>query len=240
MPIFPFKPRSAPWFVAVIHGIPDSEKQLIKILPRKIKSTNALDNEKEKLAQQINKRSLGLLTGLKRRRMKNRLKKLSTKKINTMRRGADGEIRAVNVLRKLPRDYHVMCGIDIRLSKYIAYGGTVNLRSAQMDIVVVGPTGMFVLEVKNWTDSTNAHKQTFTPHEQSSRAATVLSCVTRLPVGAVVVDIQGNIERANRFKAVVCGLADLNATITKKRRGAPNLTKKGVSSLVKRIKRISK
>ena len=226
--------------MAIVHGIPDSEKHLVKILPRKIKSIRHLDDEKINLTRKINRRSLGLFTGIKRRRLQNKLKRLNTKKVNMLRRGADGEMRTVDRLKKLSNDYHVLCGIEIRLPKYIEYNGTRNLRSAQMDVVVVGPTGLFVLEVKNWTNAANAHKQSFTPYEQSSRAAKMLSHSTGEPVAPMVVDIQGNIGKANGFGASVCSLDTLNQVITGKQRGCRQLGKKDISKMVKRIKKMSR
>ena len=226
--------------MAIVHGIPDSEMQLIKILPRKIKSMQDLDDEKISITRKINKRSLGMFTGIKRKRLQNKLKRLKTKKINTLRRGAEGEARTVARLRSLGNEYHVICGADIRLSKYVEYDGTKNLRSAQMDVVVVGPTGLFVLEVKNWTDTTSAHKKSFTPYEQSSRAAKVLGYATGEPVAAIVVDVQGNIGKPNRFGATVCGLVTLSQIITGRQRGGKQYGKKEVVGLVKRIKKVSR
>ena len=220
--------------------MPDSEKQLIKILPRKIKSMRQLDEAKIEIKRKMNRRSLGLFAGLKRRRLQNKLNRLNTKKINTLRLGAEGEVIMVSRLKKLSNDFHVLCGIDIRLPKYIKYRGKINLRSAQMDVVVVGPTGLFVIEVKNWTDGTNAHKQSFTPYEQADRAATVLNYATNMPVVPIVGAVKGNIERTNGFGVTVCDLDTLNQTITGMRPGCRQLGRKDVNNVVKRIRKVSR
>ena len=76
--------------MATIHGMPDSEKQLIKILPRKIKSMRQLDEAKIEIKRKMNRRSLGLFAGLKRRRLQNKLNRLNTKRLTRCASGPRG------------------------------------------------------------------------------------------------------------------------------------------------------
>jgi len=76
--------------------------------------------------------------------------------------GAMGENATLEKLEKLPSDFHIFCDVKIK---------------RQMDFVVVGPTGIFVIEVKNWTPGyTKDHLESDeeSPHEQVDDAGTKL------------------------------------------------------------------
>ncbi|WP_350342329.1 nuclease-related domain-containing protein [Proteinivorax tanatarense] len=61
-------------------------------------------------------------------------------KVESMASGLEGEEYAISTLRKLPDEYTVICDVNIEVD-----GG-----KSQLDFVVVGPTGIFVTEIKNW------------------------------------------------------------------------------------------
>ena len=67
--------------------------------------------------------------------------------------GAIGEEKVIETLRKLPDSYYVLNEIQIKLSrsvlwrKYLEY-----IKSAQIDHIVIGPTGIFLIETKNWDE----------------------------------------------------------------------------------------
>ena len=88
--------------------------------------------------------------------------------------GAKGELSVLDVLSQLPDDYRVFCGVDIELSKYVTYNGKRNLKSAQMDFVVVSKRGIILIEVKNWSAEYYNRNRGFSPHEQVDRASRVL------------------------------------------------------------------
>jgi hypothetical protein len=69
--------------------------------------------------------------------------------------GAYGETQVLNELNMLSESYHIFCDVNVTLKDYIRYRGNRNLKSAQMDFVVVGPTGIFIIEVKNWSSNHN-------------------------------------------------------------------------------------
>jgi hypothetical protein len=87
--------------------------------------------------------------------------------------GAIGEEKVINTLRKLPDSYYVLNEIQIKLSrsvlwkKYIEY-----IKSAQIDHIVIGPTGIFLIETKNW-DEMNISSVHRSPHKQTDRAGTL-------------------------------------------------------------------
>ena len=66
-----------------------------------------------------------------------------------LRAGADGEKDVLDILAVLDDSYHVFCDLHVRLPYTVRYNGQKNLRSAQMDLVVVCLKGVFLIEVKN-------------------------------------------------------------------------------------------
>jgi hypothetical protein len=65
--------------------------------------------------------------------------------------GAQGEEHVIRILSQLPDDYHVFNDvyldfrIDARFKKIVKH-----VETCQIDHVVIGPTGLFLLETKNW------------------------------------------------------------------------------------------
>ena len=88
--------------------------------------------------------------------------------------GARGELEVLNKLSQLSDDYHVMCGVNMDLGHYITYNGKKNLRSAQMDFVVVSKRGVILIEVKNWSTNFSRHYLGLSPYAQVERAGRVL------------------------------------------------------------------
>ena len=73
-------------------------------------------------------------------------------------------------LRKLPEAYHILNDVllsfsrSIRWKKYEEY-----VKSCKIDHVVVGPTGVFLIETKIWSPQTMQTAK-FTPYKQIDRA----------------------------------------------------------------------
>ena len=123
--------------------------------------------------------------------------------------GAYGEIRALNELKKLGDEFHVFCDVKVALPNYVSYNGKRNLKSAQMDFVVVGPTGIFVIEVKNWSSEHLNHQEDFSPHEQVDRAGLVLYIYLndhmfffKPKITKLLVPIQRNLHYDKNYKYV--------------------------------------
>jgi len=64
-------------------------------------------------------------------------------RVSAFFKGARGEERVASVLAGLPAGYHVFHGLD-------GGGGLFMARSGDIDHVVVGPAGLFVIETKCW------------------------------------------------------------------------------------------
>ena len=84
--------------------------------------------------------------------------------------GAEAELNILACLRELPDSYHVYCDLNLRAHRSIRFAGEY-LQSAQIDYLVVGPTGVFVLEVKRWSRQFIAQGDYFDPYQQVGRAA---------------------------------------------------------------------
>jgi hypothetical protein len=68
--------------------------------------------------------------------------------------GASGEEEVIEHLKFLPDDYHVFNDVKIDFAKWIYWkkgkDGDKNIKTSQIDHLVVGPTGLFLIETKKW------------------------------------------------------------------------------------------
>jgi hypothetical protein len=124
--------------------------------------------------------------------------------------GAYGEIKVLKELCKLNDNYHVLCDVKVRLKDYIRYKRVRNLRSAQIDFVVVGPTGIFAVEVKNWSNNQIMTHSGISPYEQIDRAGLVLwvylkkrTFFFKPKITKIIVPIQKNIKYNSGYKSVL-------------------------------------
>ena len=84
--------------------------------------------------------------------------------------GATAELEVIDCLRALPDTYYICSDLNLRASRKIRFHGEY-LRTAQIDHLVVGPGGIFVLEVKRWSRQFVESRQFFDPYEQVARAS---------------------------------------------------------------------
>jgi len=122
--------------------------------------------------------------------------------------GAYGELQCLNELKKLDDGFHIFCNVEVNLRDYISYRKERNLKSAQMDLVVVGPTGIFVIEVKNW--GMGFQHSGLSPYEQVDRAGLVLwvylkqhSFFLKPRITKVLVSIQNNFQYNPNYRSVL-------------------------------------
>ena len=133
-------------------------------------------------------------------------------------RGAKGELTVLDKLSELDNNYHVLCGVRIDLGRFVTYpySRKKDLRTAQMDFVVVSKRGVVLIEAKNWSDeflSENIEHGGLIPHEQVDRAGLVLhialsSSLKNPPVTRVVLATHGNMQYNPRYEHV--NVKDLN------------------------------
>ena len=84
-------------------------------------------------------------------------------------RGAVGELAVAAELQGLSNDFFVFHDVRLHAASELRFGGKL-VKSAQVDHLVVGPTGVFLIETKSWSRSTASGKQFFDPFEQVGRA----------------------------------------------------------------------
>lgn len=74
----------------------------------------------------------------------------------------------IELLKKLPETYYVINDVTLELDKSVFFDGDW-LSSAQIDHLVVGPAGAFVVEVKNWSKKFTSDGDFFDPYKQVKR-----------------------------------------------------------------------
>ena len=158
-------------------------------------------------------------------------------------RGAKGEVQVLKKLSELSDDYHILCGIRAELSHYVRYNGRKNLRTAQIDFVVISKKGVIVIEVKNWSDKFYSETKKIRPHEQVDRASRVLWITISSGWGwwgkppritSVLLSIQGNMRYDPNFKYVL--VSDLNKINYFIQNRKEELSDKDVKKLVNMLK----
>ena len=223
--------------MAIIRGRLDSERSYVKLFPRNIKTLRHADIERGRLEGKLREKSLGRWTGVRKWHISKKLKKFNTKKARSLYYGTIGERKALDVLRMLSNDYHVFCGIKIRFKNYMEYQGKTNLRSAQIDLAVVGPTGIFAVEVKNWSDKYVSMYSGLSPCEQADRASIILGKRLKLDANALVTSVRNNIKYDQSYDAKVVNIEELANVIDG---GNIILTEKQVLKAVKILCRYDK
>ena len=100
--------------------------------------------------------------------------------IETIRRsneyyGAFGELAVIEELNKLSSEYYLFNDLRLELDHYIHFDGS-KLRTAQIDHLVVGPTGVFVIETKycGKNRSQELFTSSYTPYDQVRRASYIV------------------------------------------------------------------
>ncbi len=154
--------------------------------------------------------------------------------------GAKGENKVIDELSKLDDSFHILAGVEVHLSRWITYNGKKNLKSAQMDIVVVCPKGVFMIEVKNWSDNYVKNNTNLSPYEQTERAGRVLwvflqSVIKGTRVTNILLSIQGNMPYNQNYRSVyVSSLDRINQFLEKRQ---DELNEKDVDKIVKNLQR---
>ena len=148
-----------------------TDDELKKLLVVEYNNLDSLKNRKHFLENNPNEEiKLQLSTLI------NRINKINFVKNSTDYKGAIGELLVIEQLKILPDDYIVFNDINLKLKKPIKHKKSY-LKSAQIDHLVVGPSGVYVIETKNWSESTvieNFTRNSFTPYDQVGRSGRVV------------------------------------------------------------------
>ena len=225
--------------MAYLYGIADSERQLLNRLPGEVKDIDDIDRVKKYFEKKLRKKDTGFFAGLRKWNYQRQINKFENNEENPLHAGTRGENKVIDELLKLDEHYHILCGIRIELPYYVTYNGQKNLKSAQMDLVVVCPKGVFMIEVKNWSNSYTQNYDGLNPYEQTDRAGRVLwialqDVIKNIRVTNVLLSLSGNIPYNQRYRAVfVSSLDRINQFLEKRQDTLSNReVKKIVNDLI--------
>lgn len=202
--------------LAIIHGIADSERRLLNKYPGEVKKIDDIPRVYLELKERFHEIDTGFFAFIRKWNKKRQLDKFEKNKNSLLHAGARGENKVIECLSALSDDYHVLCGVRIGLPYVVRYNGQKNLRSAQMDFVVVSKKGVFLIEVKNWSDRYVKNHHGFSPYEQTDRAGRVLwitlNCALMdIRVTSVLLSIKGNMRYDQNYRTVfVSSLEKIN------------------------------
>jgi len=229
--------------VAIIYGISEATKKFLKKLPNEVESLDDIDKVHRKMKEEFDSiEDKGLGNKFSRWRKKRQINKIDDNLDGIEHAGAKGETLAIEKLSELPDDYHVFCGVNKDLGKYITYRRKRNLKSAQMDFVVVSKRGVVLIEVKNWSAKYYKNHYGLRPHEQVDRAGRVLWIKLKSSwfrpkdpqVTSVLLSIQGSIPADTNYGYVVVkNLNEINSYIQNK---VEKFSEKEVKRLIDRVK----
>jgi hypothetical protein len=91
--------------------------------------------------------------------------------------GAIGEQRVLDELRKLPDSFTVINNFQLCFDKALFYRKNNEwINSVQADHIVIGPSGVFLIETKNWSQRSVDELVDFTPVNQLKRTNFALFC----------------------------------------------------------------
>ena len=126
----------------------------------------------------------------------------------------------------------------MELHYWVTYNGRKNLKSAQMDLVVVSPKGIFMIEVKNWSNRFANSNNEFSPYEQTERAGRVLwislqKVIKDVRVTNILLSINGNLPYNENYRSVyVSSLDRINQFLEKRQ---DTMSEKEVERVVKSL-----
>ena len=191
----------------------DSERRFINKLPGEVKKIEDIPKVKRHFERKVKQKDTGFFAGLRKWNYKRQVSKFENQNDFATLKGAKGENKVIQELSKLNDNYHVFCGVRLALPRAVTYRGERNLRSAQMDFVIVCPKGVFMIEVKNWSKSYAASHGGFSPYEQTERAGRVLwidlqNSFLGTRVTNVLLSINGSFPYDRRYKSVFVSSLD--------------------------------
>jgi len=211
--------------MAIVYGMADSERQLLDRLPGEVKNIDDIDRVKKHFQKKLKKKDTGFFAIFRKWDYQRQINKIENNEDNPFHAGTRGENKVIEELLKLDENFHILCGVRIELPHYVWYDGEKNLKSAQMDLVVVCPKGVFMIEVKNWSNNYANNYNGLSPYEQTDRAGRVLwialqDIIENIRVTNVLLSISGNIPYNKKYRAVFVSSLDRISQFLEKRQDA--------------------
>ena len=99
--------------------------------------------------------------------------------------GAIAEVKLIENLASLPKDYYVLNDISLSLGKAIRFDDKWR-KTAQIDTMVISQAGIFVIEVKNWSKTFVASKNYHNPYDQVKWAAYLCYIQTQIKARSII------------------------------------------------------
>jgi hypothetical protein len=209
--------------MAIIYGIADSEKNLLSKLPDEVKNMDDMRRVKREFEEKLENVGNGFFSGMRKWNYKRQINKFGKKDVRLYQMGAKGENKVIDELSRLDDCFHILSGVEVYLTHFVTYNGKKNLKSAQIDIVVVCPKGVFMIEVKNWSDKyAQSDKQGLNPYEQTERDGRVLWILLQsvnkdIRVTNILLSIKGNLTYNQNYRSVfVSSLDGINKFLEKR------------------------
>ena len=106
----------------------------------------------------------------------NRLDEIKNLKNSNDYVGTKGELLVIKKLELLSDEYYLFNDLSIELANWVQFDGK-NLKTAQIDHLIVGPSGIYVIETKNWGEAYVKKvffSNTYTPYHQIKRGSYVV------------------------------------------------------------------
>jgi hypothetical protein len=101
-------------------------------------------------------------------------KKVLIDEVNTFIAGAIGEQRVVKELERLSDEYYLINDFSISFSAPIYNRQEKNyIKSIQIDHILVAPSGIFLIETKNWNDESLRNLSLHSPVQQIKRTSII-------------------------------------------------------------------
>jgi len=225
--------------VAIIYGMADSEKRLINKMPNQVKKIEDIPKVQRHFQRKVKKADTQLFSGIRKWQAKRQLSKIRGKKGTPIHIGTKGENKVIEELSKLNDNYHLLCGVRIALNHFITYRERERLLAAQMDFVLVGPRGVYMIEVKNWSNNFIKNGNYRSPYKQTDKAGLVLwvklqNMFKNIRVTNVLLSIQGNLDYRQGYKAVY--VSSLGGIILFLKKREISLNRKQVREIVEFLK----
>ncbi|MDR2953621.1 MAG: NERD domain-containing protein [Prevotella sp.] len=89
--------------------------------------------------------------------------------------GSVGELKAIELLRKLPNEYYIINDFRKSFDPPLYHKSEDDrIYSTQLDHIVIGPTGVFVIETKYWSRKSTESNDLFSPIKQLRRGGFAL------------------------------------------------------------------
>tara|TARA_Y100001936_G_C16090013_1_gene685246 strand:+ start:704 stop:1384 length:681 start_codon:yes stop_codon:yes gene_type:complete len=226
--------------MAIFYGLAESEKEVLSQYPGRIENMEQAGNAFDEIEKELDSIDTGGFFSKYKRWNKNR-KMNKFHKTKLFYGGALGENQVIKKLEELSDEYHVICGANIRLPYWVTYRNKKNLRSAQMDVIVVSKRGAYLIEVKNWSGGFSVKDAKFNPYEQTERAGRVLwiylqSIRKGTNVKNVLLSVKGDFEYNYNYKSVY--VSNLQKIKNLLETGYVQLTDEEVTSIVEQLRKL--